>query len=258
MEQELAQANANLPSGNAPTQRVINWGGVLKGVAIVAAVVVVGVVAFSAFTALAGYATSAIAISPAASSVAVGVGNAATWAGESLLYGINYIGGALGYLGNSALGSLGLAGTQWGGAAATTHVIGVAGATAATAVAAHAAMPTIHGLQLGADVPVDAPPSNDYALDNGLLATQGAQNSHIATHASALHEVTHAAHHAAETNNEHAEKSWSQKFANKATFASHSDAVRATQAAKAIPQPAASFGEQLNADRANLDAALAK
>lgn len=267
MEQELVQANANLPSGNAPTKRVINWGGVLKGVAIVGAIVVVAAVAMPAFSAIGAYISSAITGSTAASGAAVGITEGIAWIGDSLVYGANFIGGALGELGTMAVEGLGLEGVKWGGAAATTNAIGVAGATAATALAAKAAMPTLQHLQLGMDVPVDNVPTGN-GVDNSLLAQQGVHGSNAAMHHSSLHEAAHAAHHAAEHHNKHAEavesdapeeqKNWREKFAQKATLQNHTVAVGANRSSRAIPRPAASFGEQIATDRANLDAALAK
>lgn len=264
MEQELAQANANLSGEPQPTKRVVNWGGVLKGAAIVGAVALVAVVALPAFTAIGSTITGAISASPAASSVAVGIGEAATWLGDSLLYGVSYVGGFLGELGSMALEGVGLAGKTWEGAAATTKAIGLAGAAATTAVAAHAAMPAVQHLQLGTDVPMDAPPS----ADQGLLAAQGVQGASVAhaAHHSILHDAAHAAHHAAEeadaqaeANDQHGKKNWASKFMHKsAAHASHSDAVRANQSSRTVPQPAASFGEQIAIDRANLESALAK
>lgn len=267
MEQELTQANANLSGEPLPTKRVVNWGGVAKGAAIIGAVALVAVVALPAFTAIGSTITGAISASPAASSVAVGIGEAATWLGDSLLYGVSYVGGFLGELGNMALEGVGLAGKTWEGAAATTKAIGLAGAAATTAVAAHAAMPSIQTLQLGTDVPVDVPATSPSA-DQGLLAAQGAQGASVAhaAHHSILHDAAHAAHHAAEeadaqaeANEEQGKKNWASKFMHKsAAHASHSEAVRANQAPRTLPQPAASFGEQIAIDRANLESALAK
>jgi hypothetical protein len=207
------------------------------------------VVGYQIALSIAGYATSAIAASPAASEVAVGIGNAATWLTGTVSYGAGYLWGMLGNAGTALLGALGLKGAVWTGAAATAHALGIAGAGAATAVAAHAAMPHLHTLQVGADVPVGANAlSPDATTSSSFLASQGA-------HTASLNEVTHAAHHAAESASESHNKNWSPQFANKAAFTSHADAVRATQADKAIT-PRANFAEQLTSDRANLEAAL--
>jgi hypothetical protein len=237
------------------THRSINWGGVIKGVAIVAAVAVAGVVAYSVIGGIAGYATTAIAANPTTSAIAAGISQSASWLGSTLTYGVEYIGGFLGQMTTMALSGLGLGGATWGGAAATKEAVSLAGAGVATAAATHAALPAIHNLQLTTPTPADANPS----VESGLLAAQGAQTAHAASHASALHEVTHAAHHAAESAHEHEQhKQWSAKFAAKAAYASHADAVRATAAPRSVPQPADSFSAQLNADRASLDTALAK
>lgn len=271
MEQELAQANASLPSEPVTTRHVVNWGGVLKGAAIVGAVVLVAVVALPVFTSIGGAITSAISASPAASSVAVGIGEAATWLGDTIMYGAGYVGGALGELGTMALEGLGLAGKTWAGAEATTKVIGVAGAVGTGIVAAHGAMPTIQHLQLGTDVPV-TPAATPPSVDPNLLAQQASQTAaagHAAQH-SILHDAAHAAHHAAEEANVDAEadaqapegqhkKSWASKFMPKAALhTSYSEAARANPSPRSIPQPAASFGEQIAIDRANLESALTK
>lgn len=252
----MDDTNTEALTTSAQTRHAVNWGGVLKGAAIITAVAVAGVVGFYAFTALSTYATGAIAASPTASSVAVGLGQAATWLGNTLLYGIGYVGGFIGNLFSMGLGAIGLEGVTWTGAAATNQAMGAAGAAAVTAVAAHAAVPHIHALNVGSDVPVDTSSVSTDAT--GILAAQGAQSIHGATHAASLHEVTHAAHHAAETTDHDHHKQWSAQFANKAAFASHADAVRATQGERTISARSDNFAQQLNADRASLDAALAK
>lgn len=272
MEQELAQANANLPGEPLPTKHVVNWGGVLKGAAIVGAVALVAIVALPAFTAIGSAITSAISASPAASSLAVGIGEAATWVGDTIMYGAGYVGGALGEVGTMALEGLGLAGKTWAGAEATTKVIGVAGAAATTAVAAHAAMPSIQHLQLGTDMPDTSASFSASAVDPNLLTQQATQSTAVAhaAHHPILHDATHAAHHAAEEANVDAQanaeapegqhkKNWASKFMPKAaSHASHSEAVRANQSPRSIPKPAASFGKQIAIDRANLESALVK
>lgn len=272
MEQELAQANASLPSEPVTTRHVVNWGGVLKGAAIVGAVVLVAVVALPVFTSIGGAITSAISASPAASSVAVGIGEAATWLGDTIMYGAGYVGGALGELGTMALEGLGLAGKTWAGAEATTKVIGVAGAVGTGIVAAHGAMPTIQHLQLGTDVPDTTASFSAPAVEPNLLTQQATQSTAAAhaAHHSILHDATHAAHHAAEEANVDAEadaqapegqhkKSWASKFMPKAALhTSYSEAARTNPSPRSIAQPAASFGEQIAIDRANLESALTK
>ena len=255
--QEIAPTEPQ-PAQSGQTHRVINWGGVLKGVAIVAAVAVAAVVGYMAIGAIAEAANTAIAGSPIAESAVAGVSSTATSLWESVQWGAGYAWGKLGLAAEWVVEALGFEGMKWTGAAATTKVLSAAGAGTAAVVATAAAVPVISHLQLSSNVPVDVTPSSAPPLESGLLATQGAQTAHAASH-SALHEVAHAAHHAAESNSEHADhKNWSAKFMNKAAYASHADAARATTSARSIPLPAESFSAQLNADRANLDAALAK
>lgn len=259
MDDSITDAPAPAPA----TRHVVNWGGVLKGVAIVAAVAMVAVVALPAFTALSSYVTGAITASPTASGIAVEIGEAATWLGEAatwlgdkLLYGIGYVGGFIGNLFAPGASVAGLSSVTWTGAAATNQIVGVAGAATATAVAAHAAIPHLNTLQITGDVPVQ---THNLSTDTtGILAAQGAQSIHGATHAASLHEVIHAAHHAAESSEHAQHKQWSTQFTNKAAFANHADAVRASQGERSISARNDNFAQQLNADRASLDAALAK
>jgi hypothetical protein len=281
MEQELAQANANLSGEAQPTKRVVNWGGVLKGVAIVGAVALVAVVALPAFATIGGTISEFIVETPALKGIAVGLESAAAWVTDTAAASVapgGFISNALGYVGEtlnslvgSALDGVGLTGKSWAGADATAKAIAAAGTVGTVAVAAHGAMPAIQNLQLDARVPADLPPANP-AADQGLLAAQGA-TAH-AGHHSMLHDAAHAAHHAAEDTSTHADvdadsnsetpeapgrRNWASKFMQKAgAHASHSDAVRANKAPRTLPQPAASFGEQIAEDRMKLEGALAK
>ncbi|MDX2094724.1 MAG: hypothetical protein SFW64_02120 [Alphaproteobacteria bacterium] len=232
----------------------VNWGRIMKGVALVAAVALVGVVSYHLLFAAAAPLVGGISASPTLSGIAEGIGQAATWVGAKLLYAMQFSAGFLNSMLQAALSGLGLSGVAWTGAAATQQAVAIAGAGAATAVAAHVAAPHLHGL---ADIPSD---STALPADTSTLVA--AQTAQAAAHGStAAHEFAHAAHHAAESAGEsHSpQKGWSQQFANKAAFASHSEAVRASQGSKpTLAARADSFSEQLNADRANLDQALAK
>lgn len=245
------------PAASGQTHRVINWGSVLKGVAIVAAVAVAAVVGYEVITQIADPAFKALAAGPAGG-VVEGISKTAA----SLWYDTQWLAGAawahVERAATWAIKAVGFEGLKWGGASAATNVAAAAGAGTIAVVGTSAVLPTLNHLPPTSNVP-DVPTGHSPTLESGLLATQGAQTAHAASH-SALHEVTHAAHHAAESTSEHADhKNWRGKFANRAAFASHADAARATAASRpALSQPADTFSAQLNTDRANLDAALAK
>lgn len=245
------------PAESGQTHRAINWGSVLKGVAIVAAVAVAAVVGYGVIAQFAEPALTSLASGPAGS-VVQGLSNTAAslWVNAQSLAGTAWA--YVEIAATWAIKAVGFEGLKWGGASAATNAFAAAGAGTIAVVGTSAVLPTLNHLPPTSNVP-DMPTGHGPTLESGLLATQGAQTAHAASH-SALHEVTHAAHHAAESTSEHADhKNWSAKFANRAAFTSHADAARATTASRpALSQPADTFSAQLNADRANLDAALAK
>lgn len=239
----------------APAAPRVNWGRIMKGVALVAAVALVGVVSYHLlFAAAAPLATDAVATSTFGS-IAEGISRAASWVGTALTTTVSYIAGALYGLLEMGLKAVGLSGVAWTGGPATQQALALAGGAVGTAVATHVATPHLHGL---GTPPVDSSAALP-ADTTTLVATQTA--AHSAAHGSTLHDITHAAHHAAESaeSSHDGQKNWRQQFANKSAFANHSEAVRASQGSKpTLAARADSFSEQLNADRASLDQALAK
>lgn len=221
-------------SGQA-VERHINWGGVLKGVAIVAAVAVVAVVGGLALAAISDAVTTAIMANAGLSSLAAGVqpavasvaGNICQAAGTV----VNFLSTTLP---TWLAGTLNLSGALAPAAATSiNNVAGIVGATTAGAVATHAMLPS---LQHGHYVDVD--PNIHTKMAASLAPTVS------------MHDITHMTHHAAEHANERHASNWSDRFSSHNTSSSGF--------AERAQKPSANFTEQLNADRANLDAALAK
>ena len=226
---------ADFETPPAPVERHIHWGGVVKGVAIVAAIAVAAVVGFWLLSAASTAVTGYIGAHAGTSALAAG-------AHTGLVATEHFAGWAVGSVGHLLAGVpaglahiLGLTGQHFAQAAAVNHVVGIGGAAVAGAIATHAAMPYLQHTHY-----VDVDPSAH--TEAGMLASSSVP----------LHDITHMTHHAAEHADEHHAHNWAQKFAPQANAsASYADSVRTSK-------PAGSFTEQLNADRANLDLALAK
>ena len=247
----------NLPNLGMPGTTEINWGGVVKGVAIVAAVAVAAVVGLAVFSAAGAGITAMITHNAVASSLAGGAMQAATWSAGALGTGINFIGGMLSAIPGLLVNVLGLSNVALAPAAATgaNHLIGIAGAGAAAAVATHAALPHLNSVHLTTTSPSPIDGGPDTNLTSGVFA---AGTGAHATSTASIHEMAHAAHGAHELSEQQRERAeWTNKFASRGGFTSYADSVRARKEDEKPIQPRdANFAEQLNADRANLDAAL--
>jgi hypothetical protein len=234
-----------MPDTSQPTvERHINWGGVLKGAAIVVGVIAVAAVGLWAATLLSTYVTGALAANATASALASGAaggaqvaGAHAAWLGGSAIHLVSGIPAGL-------VKILGLTGHTLAPAALGTvnTAVGIAGAATAGLVATHAALPY---LQHGHYVDVDS----SVHTQEGVLATTTVP----------MHDLAHMTHHAAEHADEH-NAAWTQRVAppRVTSYTTFADKVNAAKEERKTAAPAANFTEQLNADRANLDAALAK
>lgn len=148
---------AVISSSPPGTERVINWGGVLKGVAIVTAVVVAAAVAWWAVGAAAPTMTSALAASPNANALLVGAGEFFTWAGGMLETAFTATTKFLGDAITSGVDALGLTGKVVSAEAAGTAIKGAQLAATGAVVAGGVALgtPVINKLTLTEVVPVD-------------------------------------------------------------------------------------------------------
>ena len=229
---------ADYDTSPAPVEHHINWGGVLKGAAIVAGIAVAAVVGFWLLSSASALVTGYIATHAGVSALAAGAHTTALYTAHGAGWAVGSIGHLLGGIPAGLAHILGLTGQHFAQAAAVNHVVGLAGAAAATGLAVHAAAPTLmHGHYMDVD------PSAHNA-DTGVMTTTVP-----------MHDITHITHHAAAQTDEERHHArpvvWTQKFAPQVQVNNFASSARA-------PKPAANFTEQLNADRANLDAALAK
>ncbi len=255
--------STELTSPNKPRTH-INWGGVVKGVALVGAVVLagvagayaVGLATSAAGTALAtggtleaiaattikGGATIALWIGGAATELAAAVQSA--WAGIPSFFGLT-----------STMATPAVA------EAASTLSTGamLAGGGAATAIAAHAIAPKLHAITYTtADIPsVD---NTDAGILSQVKTSAAMQHSDI-SHATA-ELSSHAATHGNKTVplSDAPQRGWRDMLSSQPSASTQQNgswASKLNTSASTIPAPRdPNFAKQLDADRANLAAAL--
>ncbi len=224
----------------------IQWGGVIKGVAIVAAVALVGVAAFWASNLAAGWALANVpAVAGAAQAVITATAPIANMATGVVTYltGFlphvpNIIGGFFSNMFGMEAAGAAAAGTATLSAAnsgAIANAIGGLGSGAALAGGAVLAAPAIQHAMI---------PDPSHAAAGHVAGMDAGHGSHTTT------DILKTSHVAAENSQE-------------ARAAQRAAALRAAQANQSwVERSRASraeggFAEQLNADRARLDAALA-
>lgn len=232
------------------TRKTINWGAVVKGAAIIAAVVVVAAVGFVALQALAAAALATPAGASAAATaiqigtpIANGLQTAVAFLGQ--LHPLAWVSSFFAPIGQ-ALGfsATALSATQ---AAAVTQAASIAGAGAATALAAPIAGHHLGNLNFTHTVTVPLDPSA-HALHQTTHAAQMMEVSHL----------SHMTHHAAEhTHNQ--DLKLRPKAANWQEYVGKPQPQAAAAPAKSerrIEKPQADFAGDLNKQRAELEASL--
>lgn len=241
-----------------PASKPIQWGRIVKGAAIITGVVVAAVVGYLALNFVAGLLFANASVSAVAATTAAATEPALGLLGQAAAYVQGFVGGIASHIG-AALGIGSGAALTASQTATASAALGMVGAGAATAIAAPIAANQLH--QLGTPSAADIDPSSMQAHNAGMLASMKSQLASQATMpmtgAHAMHDLTHLSQHVAEDSH-HARNSFMQRFAPKAAFTSHADAVRASIATKQAPTPRnnASYAEQLTEDRQKLEAAL--
>ena len=227
--------------GTSTTKTSINWGGVVKGAAIVSAFAVVAVAGFYGIQAVAGSEIVKDILGDdtlKAFGTTLVNGLATAWEFTKDLAGDVWDWTKEMWKGLPE--TLGLS-TSLNGAADKL----VGGTTAATMTKTAT---IVGGVALAsASAPVITGMINGTELVHHHAAT-----AHTAAHDAAHHTAHHAAHVATE-------RRFADKFANKTQFTSHAEAARASKpAARTIATPQESFAKDLEASTANLDRALGK
>lgn len=222
-------------------EKHINWGGVLKGAAIVTGVVVAAAVGYWLFGAIiAQSVTTAVMASPNLSPMAAYASAGAHSVASGLGVAVGTVEGWLSSIPAQLVSMLGLT-TPFAPAeaVAVNQTLAIGGAAVTTAIATHAAVPYLQQTHFTSASPAGNPEAD-------LLTTSVP-----------MHDLTHITHHAAEHADEHAAAAWSERITPRAAAsASFAENVRASQPERHSPAPAANFIEKLNLDRANLDEAL--
>ncbi len=236
-----------MPNAMEQPTKTINWGGVLKGVAIVSAVVVAGVAGFYALNFAAGLFMPALVGNTTAGAIATGGLGVASTIGGWLGAGWATVASFVTSLPAAFVSAFGLTGTITAAqTAGATSALGIAGATAGVAVAAHPAINAFNHLHF-----TNPMPDTSGATLGSMQATQAAHMhnaAHIAQHLAADHTVE-----------QQQKTNWMDRFKGNAGFKSHAEAARATATpAGTITPRDASFAEQLKADTAKLNQELVK
>ena len=224
--------------------KTINWGGVLKGVAIVAAVavaaVVVGILAQAAVIGIGNAIAANTTATALASTAGTGVGTVSGW----LLNGLQYAGNFLTELPGAFVNAFGLSGSAaqvTAGAQTAGQVAAIAAGGATVAVGAHAAHPYLNQI--------------DYTqtVSGTTAAMQGAHTAHAAHMA----EMAHMSHHAAEhTQHQSAPSSWMDRFTSRGgTAAGFADTVASRKPIDIAPRDG-NFAAQVETDTTKLNKEL--
>jgi hypothetical protein len=238
-----------MPSAIEQPTKTINWGGVIKGVAIVSAVVVAGVAGFYALNFAAGFFMPAfIGNATAAGPLATGALGVASTIGGYLGAAWAAVASFVTSLPAAFVSAFGLTGTITAAqAASATTALSIAGATAGTVVVAHPAINAFNQLQFTNSPMPDS--------SSALGATQAVQAAHMHN---AAHITQHmAADHAVEQ--QKPQTNWMDRFKSTAGFKSHAEAARASSSTMGGITPRdANFAKQVEADTANLNREMAK
>lgn len=245
--QPTVTVTSTIPATPAKPHKEINWGGVVKGAAIVAGVAVAAVVGYVALNFAAGFVMQAVVGSVPANMWASGAVQAANWGAGLLGTAYAYASGFLGAFGSWLATVPGTVGAAIGltpqltaaSGAAVAHTAGIVGAGAVGAAALHTAVPALGQI--------------DYTQT--VAGTAAATSLHSAHAAHTMAEMAHMSHHAAE----HAHHSnWTDRFTSKAgnaqTFA---NTVASRQPIDMTPRDG-NFAAQLEAETAQLNKQLGK
>lgn len=230
-----------------PAAETIHWGGVIKGAAIVTAVVVAAVSGYWVFDAGTGFVGSAIAGNTTANAFATAILNGLNLAATQLSIGISWAMGALGAIPGIIAAKLGLVGTITAAeVGAASGSLASFGAIAAASAAVPAAVHALSSTSFTADA---LPDTNTLTAHSGNM-----MGMHTATHATG--------HIAAEHTDSPDDYSvWTNRVKpKKSGYASHAEAIGASNPAPvmAITPRDKNFAAQLNADTENHDRALSK
>ncbi len=242
------------PTEMPSTAQPIQWGGIVKGAAIVAAVAVAAVVGYVAIGALAGIAIHG----------AMGIASAPALT-HGIVAGTAQVAGWLGTLTNSAMGvaqgTIPML-THWFGwnTAVSTATLSTAQHTAGIIGAAAAATVTASGVShLHFTTPAVAAPATGTSgnLTSDIFAAgTGAHAATVGLHDSVLAETAHQAHSAHELSEEQRERmiqrNWSNQVASRGPMGgSFADKIREREDEKKPLQPRTdSYMEQVAKDRA--------
>ena len=209
-----------------PGHKTINWGGVIKGAAIIATVVVVGVVGFWALSSLTTWALGVPWVNSLVASTTslmtpliTSAGNGLAWLGGFAMHIPAAIGGffsnmfvAMGAGSSAAVAGAAAAAPTFTAIAPVAHAAGIIGTGAAVAGGLAVAAPALDHLNLightqphvATTVTTDpastasAMPHNESILSNLFASKTAAVNSSQLSDASMAHEAAHTSHTAAE------------------------------------------------------------
>lgn len=145
--QDIAQTKQETTT-TVTHEKQINWGGILKGVAIVGAVVLVGVVGFYAASAAAGWALGTPAVASLAASTQAIVTPIATTIGTAAASAAGFLSNGVAIGANFIAGLTGTTGAVFTAGAATQSGVGMLVGGGAAAVAAHTAVPALGDIHL--------------------------------------------------------------------------------------------------------------
>lgn len=229
------------------TNTSINWGGILKGAAIITAVAVAGAVAYSAFVAGTPMVTGYIAQSENLKIFLSNAVDLATAAGGYIAEGWSWLSAQAAAAPAAIVSALGIENTGslsnfLGNGAQTADIAGKVGAAAVATTGAVIAMPELR------HTPLVVPDTSTPALAAHSL------------HPAGFHEAAFTAKHVAAEHGSKGTGSWGSVFASKAPTASYSEAALASKVDRDTARMARqdSFANQLDSDRANLEAVLRK
>lgn len=272
---------STIPAGSARTRKSINWGGVIKAVAIITAVAVVAVVGYVALQAAGAYLVTQMALPTPLGMVASGFVEAGNWIMGGIKIASDFVVGAA----STFVGPIGATANTAAaaGLAANTSAIGITGAVAGAAVVAPTAITSLKSIALSTNTPIDPiiPPAGGAPLGGGGAPLGGgpggnpsldptahgsgflsSMNGNTAAQAhSTAHTLHDLSHHAAEHGNAHNNSTrWADRFtSNNNNLTSHVDAVGGRKVTSSFsPRTNDSYTDQLNADRLNLEASLGK
>ncbi len=251
-----------VPAAPKTTRKVrISWGRVIKDVALIAGVIVVGIVIFQVAgppaVAAFEYLNTVPVIGPAMAAIGTGIGVAADMAVAAGFWAwgqITTLGAWASTAASTSLQSGGFAALTPDAVAAAEPTVKIAAGAAAVVLANKTLLPVVTP-HLANPIIVEHHPIA--GMEDGTASALAAHNSHSASTAAKI------SHHAVEE--PRVETSWRHRLAASSAYqqsladgGSHADAIRAAHDGlrSSVKSRSSKFSEQLSADRAALDAAL--